>query len=268
MTGEGIKGMDGEGYWNDDRVQRKGAEYMRAPNAEGEGLKPWKQRITEMPEGERPREKLEQRPAQRSPKSSRRHPAGQRHKNPCLFTVAGRILKAWTMRHAPDVKELQQIEGVGPATAALVAAASSSTTPHPPEVQFPSRPRCSRSSPTWPTASRNTPGISLNVANEVIAGAYGSVGLVDKTHVHPREVYADPNTTALRRECRPQNHPSGTQAEQRRPRDDQNAQGSRRTLGIQLLDHIVFNQKANTAARACRDLIPENFEPSIPRSAT
>jgi DNA repair protein RadC len=36
--------------------------------------------------------------------------------------------------------------------------------------------------------------VSLNGANEVIATRVVSVGLVDKTQVHPREVFADPIT--------------------------------------------------------------------------
>ena len=82
-------------------------------------------RITEMPEGERPREKLLSKGAAAlSDVELVAILLGSGTKTHDVFTVAGRILKALDQGGThPDMKELQQIEGVGPAKAAFVAAA-------------------------------------------------------------------------------------------------------------------------------------------------
>ena len=51
--------------------------------------------------------------------------------------------------------------------------------------------------------------ISLNGANEVIANRVISVGLVNKTQVHPREVFADPITDRATAIIIAHNHPAG-----------------------------------------------------------
>ena len=51
--------------------------------------------------------------------------------------------------------------------------------------------------------------MSLNGANEVIAVRTVSVGLVDKTQVHPREVFADPITDRASAVVVAHNHPAG-----------------------------------------------------------
>jgi DNA repair protein RadC len=52
--------------------------------------------------------------------------------------------------------------------------------------------------------------ISLNGAKEVIAVRTVSVGLVDKTHIHPREVFADPITDRASAIIGAHNHPAGS----------------------------------------------------------
>ena len=51
--------------------------------------------------------------------------------------------------------------------------------------------------------------VSLNGANEVIQTRVVSVGLVNKTQVHPREVFADPITDRASAVIVAHNHPAG-----------------------------------------------------------
>jgi DNA repair protein RadC len=85
--------------------------------------------------------------------------------------------------------------------------------------------------------------ISLNGANEVMAHRVVSVGLVNKTQVHPREVFAYPMDRASAIIVA-HNHPSGGIIPSK---DDieitSQLKAAGETLGIKLLDHIIFNQK-------------------------
>ena len=85
--------------------------------------------------------------------------------------------------------------------------------------------------------------ISLNGAHEVIAVRTVSVGLVNRALVHPREVFADPITDRAAAIIVAHNHPSGSLI----PSQDDIAVtrqliSAGETLGIRLLDHIIFNQ--------------------------
>ncbi len=85
---------------------------------------------------------------------------------------------------------------------------------------------------------------SLNGAHEVLAIRVVSVGLVNRTVVHPREVFADPIVDRACAVIVAHNHPSG--------RLDPSAEDvdiTRRLkeagglLGIALLDHLVFSSE-------------------------
>lgn len=87
--------------------------------------------------------------------------------------------------------------------------------------------------------------ISLNGAHEVISIGVVSIGLVNRTIVHPREVFATPikeRATAL---IVAHNHPSGHLVPSHD--DDEVTQRLRecgRLLGIQILDHIIFSESS------------------------
>jgi DNA repair protein RadC len=165
-----------------------------------------------------------------------------------VLTVAGRILKAIDGgKDQVSLDKLQEIEGVGPAKAALIAAALEFARrrirPEGLRIFFP---------PDALPLIRHFADrrqehficVSLNGANEVIATRVVSVGLVDKTQVHPREVFADPITDRASAVIAAHNHPSGSLEPSREDHDiTARLKSAGEILGIRLLDHIIFNQK-------------------------
>lgn len=88
--------------------------------------------------------------------------------------------------------------------------------------------------------------ITLNGANEVIAVRCVSVGLVNSTQVHPREVFADAITDRACAIIVAHNHPSGDL----RPSAADLEVTTRlinagRLLGLVVLDHIIFTASGN-----------------------
>jgi len=88
--------------------------------------------------------------------------------------------------------------------------------------------------------------ISLNGANEVIEKRVVTIGLLDKSPVHPREVFADVIADRAAAVIFVHNHPSG---------DLQPSEADRRTheqlieaakiLGLRVLDHIIVTKKGH-----------------------
>ncbi len=85
---------------------------------------------------------------------------------------------------------------------------------------------------------------SLNGAHELIAARLVSVGLVNRTIVHPREVYADP---IIDRACAvivAHNHPSGRLEPSGEDREiTARLKSAADILGIALLDHLIFSSQ-------------------------
>jgi len=86
--------------------------------------------------------------------------------------------------------------------------------------------------------------ISLNGANEVIEKRIVTIGLLDKSPVHPREVFADVIADCAAAVIFVHNHPSG---ELEPSESDLNIHRqlteAGKILGIQILDHIIVNRK-------------------------
>src|SRR6056297_829721 len=87
--------------------------------------------------------------------------------------------------------------------------------------------------------------ISLNGAHEVISVRVVSIGSVNRTIVHPREVFSDPLQDRATAVLAAHNHPSGNVD----PSDEDREITTRlrqagETLGISLLDHIIFTQNS------------------------
>lgn len=83
--------------------------------------------------------------------------------------------------------------------------------------------------------------VSLNGAGQVISVRVITVGLVNQTQVHPREVFADVVRERASGVILAHNHPSGNlypSKEDIRTTERLTAAGS--LLGIQVLDHVIF----------------------------
>ena len=208
-------------------------------------------KIRSMPLNERPREKLWQKGVKcLSDVELLAVLLGSGNRRHNVLSLAEKVLQRLD-RHwnnpAPDA--LLQIEGVGPAKAALIAAA----------LEFSRR----RIRPegikiNLPTdalpllqhiADRKQEHficISLNGANEVIAVRTVSIGLLDQTQVHPREVFADPITDRAAAIIVAHNHPSGNLLPSTEDKQmTRRLRAAAETLGIKLLDHIIFNRKGH-----------------------
>lgn len=86
--------------------------------------------------------------------------------------------------------------------------------------------------------------VSVNGANEVMNVRVITIGLVNKTQVHPREVFADVISERASAIIIAHNHPSG---ELKPSKEDititHRIKDASEILGIKLLDHIIFNTK-------------------------
>lgn len=205
-------------------------------------------RIQDLPQSDRPREKLKRKGAQAlSDLELMAILLGSGNRTTDVMSLASRILKALDGQGAaPSVETLCKVEGVGLAKAAVIAAAmefsrrrihpSGMRIAFPPDVYPLIRHMADR-------RQEHFLCVSLNGANEVIAIRTVSVGLVNRALVHPREVFADPITDRASAVIVAHNHPSGNLAPSQ---DDlevtRQLQAAGRTLGIKFLDHLIFNQ--------------------------
>ena len=86
--------------------------------------------------------------------------------------------------------------------------------------------------------------ISLNGANEVIEKRVVTIGLLDKSPIHPREVFADVISDRAASVIFAHNHPSGVlnPSETDLKMHDQLTKAGN-ILGIRILDHIIVTRK-------------------------
>jgi DNA repair protein RadC len=208
-------------------------------------------RITELPRHDRPREKINSKGAGAlSDEELVAILLGSGIKGHDVMTVAGRIVRLVDDHHGrPDPADLQRLEGVGPAKAALISAA----------LEF-ARRRIRPEGIKIKTPVDVLPLIrhysdrkqehflclSLNGANEVITTRVVSIGLVNKTQVHPREVFADPITDRASAVILAHNHPSGDLTPSKEDKSlTRQLKEAGETLGIAVLDHIIFSRKGH-----------------------
>lgn len=206
-------------------------------------------KIKEIPEQERPREKLKINGAKTlSDLELLAILLGSGTKENDVMSVASRILKILDSENDnQNLEELKNVEGVGPAKATLILAAFEFARrrirPEGEKISFPADviPLISH------LADRKQEHficISLNGANEVVATRIVSVGLVNKTQVHPREVFADPITDRAAAVIVAHNHPAESVIPSK---EDYNVtvqlKAAGEILGIRLIDHVIFNHK-------------------------
>lgn len=204
--------------------------------------------IQQMPEADRPREKLLRKGA---PALSDRELLavllGKGTPAMDVMTLAGKLARLIDEKglHV-KAEDLTQFEGVGNAKAALILAA----------IEF-ARRRIKPEGAKIETPSDLLPHIrhyadrrqehflcaSINGANEVLNIRVVSIGLVDRSPVHPREVFADALADRASAVIVAHNHPSG--GVEPSPSDvaiTAQLKAAGEILGIELLDHIIFNR--------------------------
>jgi DNA repair protein RadC len=204
--------------------------------------------IHEMPEADRPREKLLSKGA--AALSDKELPAvllGKGTPKMDVMTLAGEMVPLIDQKGL-EVKadDLTQFEGVGDAKAALILAA----------IEF-ARRRIKPEGAKIVTPADLLPHVrhyadrkqehficaTINGANEILNIRVVSIGLIDRSPVHPREVFADALSDRASAVIVAHNHPSGSLEPS--PSDiniTAQLKAAGAILGIELLDHIIFNR--------------------------
>lgn len=168
------------------------------------------------------------------------------HKKP-LSKLSGEVL--WFLNNGQfevGVKDLLKIKGLGKAKASCIIAALELGR----RFLYPSRKKISIPSEVLPLIVHYSDRkqehlicVSLNGAYEVIAIRVVSVGLVNRTVVHPREVFAGPLSDRATAIIIAHNHPSGKVLPSMDDKDITcRLLKAGELLGMKLLDHIVFTQ--------------------------
>ncbi len=203
-------------------------------------------RITDLPENERPREKIRIKgPHALSDRELLAILLGKGRKGQDVLSLAGDILEVMDRNGGfPRPEALEEIKGIGIAKASIIVAA----------LEFARRRiRPEGTKITSPTdvlplirhyADRKQEHllcISLNGANEVIATRVITIGLLNRTQIHPREVFADAITDRAASIILAHNHPSGNVSPSKEDEAvTRRIKESGEVLGVQLLDHLVF----------------------------
>ena len=85
--------------------------------------------------------------------------------------------------------------------------------------------------------------LSLNGAHEVLAVRIVTIGLVNRTIVHPREVFADIIQDRAAAFCVAHNHPSGkVTASSEDEEITERLRSAAHLLGLHFVDHIIFSE--------------------------
>lgn len=86
--------------------------------------------------------------------------------------------------------------------------------------------------------------ISLNGANEVIEKRIVTIGLVNSSQIHPREVFADVIADRASAVIFSHNHPSGdTKPSETDAKTHRQLTEAGKILGLRILDHIIITKK-------------------------
>jgi DNA repair protein RadC len=201
-----------------------------------------------IPKHERPREKLLARGARAlSDQELLAILIGKGTPGMDVMTLAGKLVKVVDEKGLelhPD--DLLQFDGVGDAKATLILAA----------IEF-ARRRIKPEGTKIETPADILPLIrhyadrkqehlisaSINGANEVINIRVVSIGLVDRTSVHPREVFADALTDRASGVIVAHNHPaSSLEPSVWDVEITKQLKAAGEVVGVALLDHIIFNR--------------------------
>jgi DNA repair protein RadC len=205
--------------------------------------------IKELPPDQRPREQLFVHGAQQlSDQDLLAVLVGQGTTKNDVRAIARKLVKIVDEKGLDlTAKDIMVIDGIGKAKAALIAAAFEFARrrikPEGLKIKFPADvlPLIQH---YGDRKQEHFLCVSINAANEVMSVRVVTMGLIDKSHVHPREVFADVISERASAVVIAHNHPVGDL----HPSNEDIEVTARlkeagKVLGINLLDHIIFNHK-------------------------
>jgi len=205
--------------------------------------------IRSLPVGERPRERLlASGPAHLSDGELLAILIGCGTKGAPLGQIAGEVLALLDRQaDAIELRDLMAIRGMGATKATQIAAALEFARrrlcPGPKKIAYPADvvPIIAHYADR---SQEHFLCVSLNGAHEVMNLRVVSIGLLNRTIVHPREVFADPLKERAAAVIVAHNHPSGSVDPSAEDREvTRRLKEAGETLGIELLDHIVFSTR-------------------------
>lgn len=208
---------------------------------------PISMKVMEMPPFERPREKMEEKGSEAlsdlellSVLISAGTPTRP------VFDIASDLLELLDKKPDATIMDMANIRGMGKAKSSQIAAAlelgrrrtrkSGSTITSPKDIFYEVRHYAYRTQEQFIV-------LALNGAQEIIDIFTATIGLVNKTLIHPREVFSEPIKRRAASIAIAHNHPSG----QLIPSEEDVNVTNRlvqagKILGIKVLDHIVFSK--------------------------
>ena len=205
-------------------------------------------RIDQIPETDRPREKLLRKGARAlSDQELLAVLLGKGTAGMDVMTLAQKLARVMDEKGLDiQCEDLRQFEGVGDAKATLLLAA----------IEF-ARRRIKPEGVKIETPADLLPQIrhyadrkqehflcaTINGANEVMNVRVVSIGLIDRSPVHPREVFADAISDRACAIIVAHNHPNGSLEPSSSDLDvTRQLKAAGEVVGITLLDHIIFNR--------------------------
>ena len=166
-----------------------------------------------------------------------------------VFALAEEVLKILDgYNYKTSVTNLLAVSGLGKAKSTLITASLELSR----RILCPDRKKITSPADALPFISHYSDRkqehflcLSLNGAHEVIQSRVVSMGLVNRTLVHPREIFSDPLKDRAAAVLIAHNHPSGnTEPSQEDVEITRRIKNAGVILGIELLDHIIFTDNA------------------------
>jgi DNA repair protein RadC len=211
--------------------------------------------VRDLPKADRPREKLLAKgPSALSDLELLAVMLGSGIRGHGVLHLAARVLHRFEGRlERVDPEALQSIKGLGRARACLIAAALELARRHLTAGRITIQEATDALPYLQEIRGKNQEHfvcLSLNGANEVIASRVVTVGLLDSSPVHPREVFADPITDRAAAVLLGHNHPSGTlEASAEDVALTRRLVQAGELLGIRVLDHVIVTREAYLSMR-------------------
>jgi DNA repair protein RadC len=206
-------------------------------------------KLTDLPPEERPRERLLEKGARAlSDQELLAILLGKGTRKYDVLSIARRLIKIIDRKGISlSAEDILAVEGIGAAKATLIAAAFEFVRrrikPEGLKIKFPAdvlpliRHYADRKQEHFIC-------VSINGANEVMNVRIITIGLINKSHVHPREVFADVIAERASAVIIAHNHPVGDLSPSKEDKEiTAKIKEAGKVLGIALLDHIIFNRQ-------------------------